>query len=163
MKMHYLNEDVKLEKLPIIYSDELKTKIEDVIFHNKFEKEILDHWLNELEGMTNWVANRIIAWDNQNKFVHYDDGEIYIKQYGILFKILTNKDDQGVEHNFVCILRMPLNLQNYNLRIPPYLYENKNSQTTRMLYKNNHKDVIKINELHIRQIVRETLRRYLQL
>lgn len=61
------------------------------LFYNKFEKEILDHWFNELEGMTNWVANRIIAWDNQNKFVHYDDGEIYIKQYGILFKYLPIK------------------------------------------------------------------------
>lgn len=57
MKMHYLNEDVRLEKLPIIYSDELKTKIEEVIFYNKFEKEILDNWINELEGMTNWVVD----------------------------------------------------------------------------------------------------------
>ena len=149
MIRYCLNEDIRLEKLPVRYSDELKARIEDVVFYNKFESENINQWVNDLKGIVSWLSNPAIAWDNQNEFIHYDDGEIYIKKYGILFEILNYIDMQGVEHNFVYVLDVDINPQDYNLKVPPYLNENKR--------------IIPLTESHIRHIVRETLRRYLQL
>ena len=92
MIRYCLNEDIRLEKLPVRYSDELKARIEDVVFYNKFESENINQWVNDLKGIVSWLSNPAIAWDNQNEFIHYDDGEIYIKKYGILFEILNYID-----------------------------------------------------------------------
>ncbi len=125
MRRYCFNEDTRLPKLPVRFSDKLTEKIEDILFYNRFEIDSLKQWLNELEGLVGWVSNPVIAWDNHNDFIHYDDEETYIENYGILFKIITDKDRQGTERNFVYIIDIVLNLQNYNLNVPPYLYENE--------------------------------------
>ena len=149
MMRYCLHEDFRLEKLPIRYSDGLKEKIEDVIFYNKFEYENLNQWVNDLKGIVSWLSNPAIAWDNRNEFIHHNNGDTYISRYGILFKILNYMDEQGVEHNFVYVLDVGINPQNYNLRVPPYLYENKKT--------------LSITESCIKHIVRETLNQYLHL
>jgi hypothetical protein len=163
MSKYKLNEDKRLDKLPVRYSDELSKKIEEVKFYNMFEVENIEQWINSIKGLVSWVSDPSIAWDNQNKFTHYPNGETYIKRYGLRFSIMTYKDEQGIEHNFVYIITITLNPQDYNLKIPPYLYENKKYKSARMVDKKCHKDAIRLNESHIRQIVRETLRQYLQL
>ena len=118
-------------------------------FYNRFDTENLKEWINDLIGITNWVSNPAIAWDNRNEFIHQNNGDTYISRYGILFEILNYVDEQGVEHNFVYVLDVGIYPQNYNLRVPPYLCEDKK--------------IIYITESHIKHIVRDTLRRYLQL
>lgn len=149
MKRYCLNEDIRLKKLPIRFSDELAEKIDNVNFYNRFETENLSEWINDIMGIINWLSNPVIAWDNHNEFTHNDKGETYIDRYGVLFKIMNNKDEQGREYNFVYVINMTLNIQNYNLRVPPYLCENKKT--------------IFITESRLKHIVRETLRQYLQL
>ena len=100
-------------------------------------------------GIVSWVSNLNIAWDNRNEYIHYNNGDTYIPRYGILFEILNYIDGQGLEHNFVYVLDVDINPQDYNLKVPPYLNENKS--------------VISLTESHLRRIVRETLRQYLQL
>ena len=149
MKRYCLNEDVKLKKLPVRFSDELAEKMDDVVFYNRFEVENLNEWINDIVGITSWLSNPAIAWDNRNVFIHYNNESTYISRYGILFQILNYIDKQGVEHNFVYVLDVDIKPQNYNLRVPPYLCENKKT--------------ISITESRIKRVVRETLRQYLQL
>ena len=148
MKKYCLKEDIRL-KLPVRFSDKLVEKIDDVNFYNRFETENFNEWINSLMGIVSWVSNLNIAWDNRNEYIHYNNGDTYIPRYGILFEILNYIDGQGLEHNFVYVLDVDINPQDYNLKVPPYLNENKS--------------VISLTESHLRRIVRETLRRYLQL
>lgn len=159
MKKYYLNEDIRLNKLPIRFSDEIVAKIDDIKFYNRFETENLNEWINDIMSIVRWLSNPVIAWDNNNEFIHNDNGETYIDRYGILFKIMTNKDKQGIEYNFVYVINITLNPQNYNLNVPPYLCENKESKRKKILNSNR----IKLNESHIRYILRDVLKQYLQL
>ena len=150
IKRYSLNEDTRLAKLPVRYSVNLKEKIEDVISYNRFEKENLDLWLDSLIGLVSWLSNPAIAWDNNNDFIHYDNEDVFIKSYGILFRILTDKDELGAERNFVYVIDIVLSPQNYNLNVPPYITENNNTKT-----RYNMKQVIRLTEGDLHRIVRQ--------
>ena len=150
MKRYSLNEDTRLAKLPVRYSDNLTEKIEDVISYNRFEKENLDLWLDSLIGLVSWLSNPVIAWDNNNDFIHYDNEDVFIKSYGILFRILTDKDELGAERNFVYVIDIVLSPQNYNLNVPSYLTENN---STKIQY--NMKQRIRLTEGDLHRIIRK--------
>ena len=156
MKSFYLNEDNKLMKLPVRYSDKLTEKIEEIIFYNSFEKENLKQFLNDLKGIVNWMSNPVIAWDNNDDFIHYDNEETYIGKYGILFKVLTDRDERGIERNFVYVIDIILAPRDYNLNVPSNIDENKHYITTK---DTRNKVILTEGQLH--EVIKETVRRIL--
>ena len=156
MKRFYLFEDVRLAKLPVRYSDKLAETIEDIKFYNRFEEESLKQWLNELKGLVSWLSNPVIAWDNHNDFIHFDNGETYIERCGILFKALTDKNGQGIERNFVFVIDIVLTPQDYNLNVPPYINENKKYNTMK-----NTKNMVRLTESQLHNVINESVKQVL--
>ena len=92
MEQYLLKEDKTLDKLEVRFSNEISSVIEDVEFYNKFETEALGQWHVFLNGMISWIANPVIAWDNQNKYQHDSDSTTHIKEngYDVTFVIKEN-------------------------------------------------------------------------
>ncbi len=159
MKRYYLNEDNKLAKLPVRYSNNLTEKIEYIKLYNMLEKEGMERWLNDLKGFVSWLSNPVIAWDNHNDFTHYDNGEISIDKYGILFKVLTDKDEQGNERNFVYVVDMILTPQDYNLNAPSNINENKKNKQYNTM--NNIRKKVKLSESQLCDVIKESVKQVL--
>lgn len=98
--------------------------------------------------MKRYLSNPVLAWDYTNRYSRFPNGGRFIREfdYNIGYIIKTNNITQ---QSYVYVFMVNLNPQEYGLKLPPTLNENKK--------------IIPITECHIKHIVRETLKRYLQL
>lgn len=148
MMQHYIKEDKLAPNLLIRFSARINKQINAIKDFNRGNIEGLSQWEDYLEGMKTYISRRTIAWDNTGKYIEWPNGAIFIPDlgYNVGYNIII---DSATKRDLVFIFRANLAPEDYGLKVPPTLQESKN--------------VIHLTESHIRQIEKETLRRYLQL
>ena len=148
MTQYYIKEDKLPQNLSVRFSAAINERIKTIANFNRYNTEAMFQWYNYLDGIKRYLSKRTIAWDNMGRYTRWPNGTRFISDlgynvgYSILNDKITNKD-------FVYIFKVNLAPEEYGLKLPPTLNENKK--------------IIPLTESHIRQMVRETLRRYLQL
>ena len=148
MTQYYIKEDKLAPNLLIRFSARINKQINAIKDFNRGNIEGLSQWVGYLEGMKTYISKRTIAWDNTGRYIEWPNGSIFIPDlgYNVAYNIIT---DSATKRDLVFIFRANLAPEEYGLKVPPALNENKR--------------IIPLTESHIRHIVRETLRRYLQL
>lgn len=133
MKQHYLYEDKKPLKIPVIFSPEIIEKMELIANHNRDKKEELTEWYNDIEGVKSYISNPTIAWDYRGKCRRSLNGELHLKELGheVLYSIKT---DKNTDKNYVYILKLNLKPDEFGLDIPSDLKEDKQNITFNNLY-----------------------------
>ena len=140
------NEESIPSRLIVGFSKEITNRIESIYKYNQ-GNEALVQWSEYLETIRKYISNPSIAFDYKHSSIHFRNGAILLKDFGCdaIYYIKTN----NTHPPYVYIFKINLKTDEYGLKVPPTLQENKN--------------VIHLTESHIRSMIRETLRRYLHL
>jgi hypothetical protein len=129
-KMNLLMEINQLLKLPTYFSSEFDDKIDEIIWYNQFEEEGRKQLKDELETILSHISNRAIA-------LSYSDGgredinrTIFkiILGHNVAYKIVADNDFVSI-----CIENIEFNVEDYGLKVPPTLGENKNVNISRII------------------------------
>lgn len=141
MKRKVLNEDRRLPKYPVKFSDDISNLIEDIISHNRFEKERLKEWNYFLESMVSRISDPVIAWDNTNIFQHEDDGTTHIQidgsdGYDVSF---TFREDEKTGKTYISINSANLRIREHGLELPFGVFEN--NRYNRSTHQLNESDI----------------------
>lgn len=122
IKSTCLNEDKQLQKLPVIISPRLSEQIKEIYSLNHDNSESLSQFTEYLNGLKNYIANPVIAWDYTNKYQHNSKGETFLKEleYAVWFTIKTNKTSQT---NYVYIFNIKFELEQFDLKDPGSISE----------------------------------------
>ena len=148
MKNGLLKEDNLPPKLFVAFSSKVRDQISEIDSYNCKNIEGLSQWYEYIDGIRSYMSNPVIAWDYLNRYKRGRKGARCVRDLGfnVRYTILS---DRNTDVPFVYIFMIDFKLDDYGLKRPPTLNESKR--------------IISLTETHIRQIVRETLRRYLQL
>ena len=79
--LHRLTEDIRVAKIPIIFSKDIKNRIESIYSYNQSNWQAILKWKEYLEGIKNYVSNRSIAWDYANSHYKFPNGTNFIRDY----------------------------------------------------------------------------------
>ena len=111
---HALNEDKLPPKLPVVFSNDIHERIESIDWHNRNNIEGLSQSHDFIDGMTMWISNSSIAWDNTNNFQHDSNGTTHIRThgYGVAYTIKIN---EKVNQSYVYVFRIVFNLEEFCL------------------------------------------------
>ena len=144
-----LKEDILPKRISVRLSNEIVERIEDIDWCNRNNIEGISQLHDYIDGMTMWISNTSIAWDNTNDFQHYPDGSTHIKTngYDVIYTIKTNKRKN---QSYLYVFRIGINLEEFGLNAPSLLWENCNS-----------KRVYHITDSQLRSIITETIMGYL--
>lgn len=153
MKRYWLNEDIRPPKLNVVFAEEIKDSISDISWHNRNNIESLAQWHNYLDGLTSYISNPVIAWDNTNRFQHFPNGSTHISEFGyeVTFMVKTNEQ---TNQSYIYIFKMKLNTEEFALNTPSMFKESRLSTHTA-------KKVYYLKETQLHQIVYETVRKIL--
>ena len=149
MLSHYALKEDRLPSILLVrFSTKISNKINTIITYNQNNIEAITKWREYLEGIKRYLSNPVIAWDYTNRFSRFPNGGRFVREfdYNVAYVIKTNNVTQQA---YVYIFIINLNAEEFGLKLPPTLNENKK--------------IIPLTESYIRHIVRETLRQYLQL
>lgn len=120
----------QLLKLPTYFSSEFDDKIDEIIWYNQFEEEGRKQLKDELETILSHISNRAIA-------LSYSDGgredinrTIFkiILGHNVAYKIVADNDFVSI-----CIENIEFNVEDYGLKAPPTLGENKKVDISRII------------------------------
>lgn len=125
-KNHTLNENTNISNLPVVFSEKLNEKIQEIINYNKHNKYGLSEWLKSLIHLSEYISKRQIAFDygGQHNYDRYEENKTITitKIYYVTYKI--NEDENG--RTYVEIVSTKLKPLDYGLEIPPSFTEGKN-------------------------------------
>mgnify|MGYP004446041767 CR=1 FL=1 len=100
----------------------------DVIYYyNRDRANELLQWYSYLNKLQDYVSNRVIAWDYNNRHTRLPNGTCLITDfdYNIGYAIKTNK---GSDYTYVYIFMLNLKLDEFGLKVPHI-----NGNTNRMI------------------------------
>lgn len=112
----YINEDKRPQKLSVGFSKELSELINDIYSCNQDNIDNLRQFAEYIEGLNNYIANPVIAWDYNGKYAHFPNGAVHLHElgYDVKFIIRNNK----ANHNYVYVFNLSINLHNFSLKEP---------------------------------------------
>lgn len=149
IKRRLINEDNLPPKLPVVYSDEIMHKIENIKDYNQFEKDGLSKMFSHVKGVENHISNRAIAFGYGINYKMKPGKTVLIHDFGVAYRLVNNAD-----RTFVEIVWMDLNLEDFGLEVPPMMNENKQS-------KKHTKKIYRLNESQLRRIVMDVIQKVL--
>lgn len=144
MKLHYLNEDKLPPKLQVIFSSKIIKKMDFIENFNQDNIDALSQWYYYIEGVKSYISNPSIAWDYTNRYSHFPNGAIHLKElnYDVMFIVKKNR-------NYVYVFKIDLKPQEFGLKVPPTLEENRESIISRIITEtiNNYlkKNILLVN------------------
>ena len=156
MKHHYLIEDKLPPKLPVVFSSKISNQINVIYACNQNNTDALSQWDEYIEGLKSYISNPVIAWDYNNRYVHFPNGAIHLMDlgYDVSFIVKTN---QTTNENYVYVFMLNLKPEEFGLKVP----SKGNSQITCNTNISN-KKLIRLTEQDLHRIVRESVNRILR-
>lgn len=117
-----LYEDKKLQPIIVILSPKVLNKIETIEQYNRDNTSALSQWYEYIDGLESYISNPVIAWDNTGRYQHNSKKETHLKEAGYDV-IYTIKIDKTTNTNYVYILNIKFNLQEFDLKDPDSIPE----------------------------------------
>lgn len=158
MKKISLYEENLPQKLPVSFSAKIRNNINLIKDFNQNNLEALYQWYDYLDNLKSYISNPVIAWDYANRYSHLPNGAIHLVELGYDTTFIVSID-RTRNINYVYVFKLNLKLEEFGLKIPPNLQENKIRYIINTMKTN--KKVIRLTEsdLHclIEEAVRETL------
>lgn len=121
---NYLKEDRLPKKLNVIFSADILNKMDTIENFNQNNIEGISQWYKYIEGLVSYISNPVIAWDYTNRFAHFPNGAIVIKELGYDVAFIV-KTDRINNINYVYVFKINLYPEKYNLKTPPSLNEQR--------------------------------------
>jgi len=153
MILYCLNEDKRLEKLPVGFSDEISEKIDEIDWYNRSNTDALIQWHDYLDDIISYISNIVIAWDNMDRFQLYPNNAIRFREFGydITFMVKTKR---GTNRSYLHVFKINLKPEDFGLNIPPYIQENKQHNNNTM----KQKQTIRLTESQLHQVINEAVK-----
>ena len=120
----YLNEENLPPKLPVSFSAEIRNNINLIKDYNQNNRDALYQWGDYIDNLKNYISNRKIAWDYANRYVHFPNGAVHLVELGYDVTFIVSFD-RTRNVNYVYVFKLDLKLEEFGLKIPPTLNENK--------------------------------------
>ena len=165
MKQYWLKEDKSPSNLLVNFSSKIVMKINTIGAYNQHNKVALSQWSEYLDGMKSYLSKSVIAWDNMDRYPRLRNGGRFIRDfdYNVGYTIIN---DNTTSQPFVYVFMANLKPQEFGLKIPPTLIENKENDTIDRIISesiNKHlRGIVKEDrDARIRRIVRESIERYI--
>lgn len=155
MNLCYIKEDTLPKKLSVIFSKEITSNIDTIYEYNLSNNAALSQWYDYIEGIKRYISNPSIAWDYANQHLKYPNGTRFVRNFNIGYTVKTN--DYGA---YVYIFQMDLKPQEFGLKVPPTIKENKQESNRTNIMKTN-KNVVRLTESNLRNIIAESVKRVL--
>lgn len=150
MNHYLLCEDKLPPKLYVTFSWNISKCIEDIEKDRRNNDDALLQWADYLEVLKHYISNPVIAYDYNNRYQHYQNGAIHLKELGFDVSFIV-KIGRKTNLPYVYIFDMKLNCENYGL-INPF--------TTSL--KNNINGVSEDFDRRLNRIITETLNRVIR-
>lgn len=149
-----INEDILPQKIPLIYSARIRRKIKDVMDANQNNREGLSKWKEYVDGITDYVSNRSIAFDYRNAYPHFQNGATFINDFGynVGFNFI---EDSTTGQLMIFVFMVNLNLEEFGLKEPQNEQNNNMEKLIHMERKHQ------INEARLKRIVSESISRHI--
>lgn len=146
-----LEEDKLPAKLPVRFSNELVNKLEDIEWYNRNNTEGLFQFHDYLDGMTMWISNTSIAWDNTNHFQHHPNGSTHVRTngYDVTYTIKINK---RTNQTYVYVFDIGFDIEDFGLNNPDNIWESQNKPSKR---------VYRLTESQLHSIIGEVIKEIL--
>lgn len=115
-----LKEDKLPTKLFVGFSPEITDKINSIKDYNHTYNTGLIMLRDYLIGMIRYISHPVIAWDNNNRYQHSEDGSVHINEsgYDVTFMILTNEE---INQSYVYVINADLKPEEFGLDNPALL------------------------------------------
>lgn len=141
MKRSLVKEDKLPSKLIVRFSSKIAKEINAIDSFNHNNLDALYQWREYLDGIKRYISNPVIAWDYTNRYSRFPNGAVFIEDFGynIGYSI---KNDNITNQPYVYVFMMNLNPEEFGLKVPLTLKENKR---------------IKLTESQLRSIIRKTI------
>lgn len=154
MKQKCLKEDRLPSKLPVVLSKNINTQITAIESYNHNNVDGLSQLHEYLNVLRNYISNPSIAMDYANRYHCTKNGAIYMSELGfnVLFMVMTNNRTQQA---YVYIIKLKLNPEEFGLKVPPTLNENKQHTSTKIVYR--------MKESQLRRLIQESIKKVLSI
>lgn len=155
MKRYELNEDRLPSKLTVLFSQKIRREIESIEIQNQNNIDGLYKWRDYLNGITNYLSNPVIAFDYTNRYSRFPNGAIYNRDfdYNVGYVIKTNNSTNQL---FVYVFMVNLKPDEFGLKVPSNIKENKQYNTNRV------NQTIYLKESELKQMIEESVRNILK-
>lgn len=147
MKNH-IYEDKRKPRLLVTVSPKIQQEINDIEYYNKDNTDALYQWYDYIKTLKNYISNPVIAFDNVNRYTHYPNGAVHLVELGFDVTFIV-KNNERTNKTYVYIFRIELKPKEFGLDIPTL-----NEQCFQ-------KRTLIISEFQLRRIIRETLKKFL--
>lgn len=149
-----MNEDILPQKIPLIYSARIRREIKDAMDANQNNQEGLSKWKEYVDGITDYVSNRSIAFDYRNAYPHFQNGATFINDFGynVGFNFI---EDSTTGQLMIFVFMVNLNLEEFGLKEPQNEQNNNMEKLIHMERKHQ------INEARLKRIVSESISRHI--
>lgn len=150
-----LNENTNTSSLPVVFSEKLENKIQDVINYNKHNKDGISEWAKSLEYLSKYLSQRQIAFDygGQHNYDRYEENETITitKIHYVTYKIMEDKNGRI----YVEIVGAKLKPLDYGLEIPPSFTESKETSNQYISLRDYITEQKNINTIYIMKSLQE--------
>ena len=155
MGCYWLNEDRLPSKLFVGFSSKITKEIENIDDYNQNNIEGISHWHNYIDGIRSYISNPAIAFDYTNRYSRFPNGAIYNRDfdYNVGYVIKTNNSTNQL---FVYVFMVNLKPDEFGLKVPSNIKENKQYNTNRV------NQTIYLKESELKQMIEESVRNVLK-
>ena len=153
MQRYQLNENKLPYRLFVKFSQKIVNDINQIYSYNINNDEAISQWSDYLEWIKDYLSNPSIAWDYANRYTRFPNGAIYLSDFhcNVGYAIQYTRNTQ---QPYVYIFMANLKPEEYGLKVPPTLNENK-QPTNRIVYH--------LKEYQLRRIIRESIKKVLNI
>lgn len=148
MNNEQIYEDKRLPPYRVFLGYNVQQEIKYLISCNKNNVEGIRRLKEYVKSLKRYISNPTLAWDNEGRYTHYQNGAIHVMEIGYNFLYILKTNQTG--KSYVCIIRIWFDTNALGLKDPRKMNENR-----------EFKRVYYIKESQLRLIIRETLRRVL--
>ncbi len=147
MKRYYIIEDKLPRKLLVKFSATIYKQINSIAYFNRNNIEVLSQWYDYLNGIKTYLSNPSIIWDNTGRYIQWQNGARFINDFGynVAYSIVN---DTTTNKNFVYVFKVNLALEEFDLKVPPLLTENKH--------------IVRLTDSDLKFIITECVRRVIR-
>ena len=141
MTHRLLKEDKLPPKLPVRLSTNVYRQIDVIDNYNQKNATGINQWYHYIDTIIGHISNPAIAWDYAGILTHFPNGAISMTDFNsnVGFIVRTNN---LTNQAYVYVFKMDLKPEEFGLKVPPTLKENKN---------------IILTESQLRNIIRRTI------
>ena len=117
-----LNEDRLPLKLSVVFSSEIRKRIETIYSCNQENADGLSQWYDYLDGIKSYLSNPAIAFDYTDRYPKFPNGAIFNRDFNYNTAYVV-KTDKHTNQQFVYVFKVNLNLEEFGLKSPSTISE----------------------------------------